>query len=188
MDNIDVKKMHKKRKSLYRHETLIPNTLLGRSKPQCLPPIFRSQSDTETNTARIIKTTAKKEHSYPTIKLNNDSRTSLKSRNRKMDTWMSPMMSPMSVHKFKGTNTRPSTKDTPEQRTPVVSRQPTAGVPGLWTTTGVTCNPSSSLDSPIQTTSRLTTNINLSKDSFSFIIRPGFDVSWVGCYTLWNIM
>ena len=183
--------MHKKRtldgrKSLYRHETVIPNTLLGRSKPRCLPPIFRSQSDdnTETNNARIIKTTAKKEHSYPTIKLNNDSRTFLKSRNRKVDIWMSPMSSPMSVHKFKGTNARPSTRDTPEQRTPVVSRQPTAGVPGLWTTAAVTCNPSNSLDSPIQTTSRPTTKKNLSKENFSFIIRPGFDVSRVACYTL----
>ena len=158
-----LEKMQKKstvdvRRSLYRHETVIPDTLPEPRKSRYLPPIARRQSDeyAENNITKIRKTTTVKGHTFPAIKPNN----------RKMDMWVSPMTSPVSPHKFKGTNTRPSTKDTLEQRTPVVSRQSATGM-----------NPSNSLDSSLQTSSRPTTNLNVSKENFAFFIRPEFDVS-----------
>ena len=94
------------------------------------------------------------------------------------DIWMSPTMSPISTQKFRITSVshRPSTKETSERRTSLTySRQPTAGVPVVWT--GPTLKATGSLDSPHRAISRQTTTISLTKDTFPFIIRPGFDVS-----------
>ena len=166
------------RRSLYRHEIVIPDTLLGSHKQIVLPPIVRSQSQeyvdsNYTNTRRKTK-----EQSHHLARANNDLAGHTRINDRKMEIWMSPTMSPVSSQKIRITTVsrRPSTKETSEQRAPLTSsRQATSGVPGIWT--GPTLKATCSLDSPHRAISRQTTTISLTKETFSFIIRPGFDVS-----------
>ena len=177
-----LEKMHRKirfdvRRSLYRHEIVIPDTLLCPHKRLVLPPIVRSQSQEYVNSNHTKTRKKSKEQSHHLSRLNNDLAGHTIVNDRKMEIWMSPIMSPVSTHKVRITSVsrRPSTKETSEQRTPLISsRQPTAGVPGMWT--GPTLKATGSLDSPHRTISRQTTTISLTKDNFSFLIRPGFDV------------
>ena len=175
--------MHKKRrldvrKSLYRHEIVIPNTLLGPHKQLILPPIVRSQSQEYVDSNHTNARRKTKEQSLHLVRLNNDLAGHTTVNDRKMEVWMSPTISPVSTQKVRITcvSRRPSIKETSEQRTPLpFSRQATAGVPGVWA--GPILKATGSLDSPHRAISRQATTISVTKDAFPFFIRPGFDVS-----------
>ena len=178
-----LEKMHKKRRldvrrSLYRHEIVIPDTLLGPHKQLILPPIVRSQSQEYVDGHHTNARRKTKEQSHHLVKLNDGLAGHITVNDRKMEVWMSPTISPVSTQKVRITcmSRRPSTKETSEQRAPLPSsRQPTAGVSGMWA--GPTLKVTGSLDSPHRTISRQATTVSVTKDAFPFFIRHGFDVS-----------